>query len=113
MKWLRFRERAGTFHWDYSADGQDWTNLASVPVWHSVASSVVELGAADWGSGTPSGYAYWDNLYVGRVVREHVPATRGTPPLDRAPWTITNVFALAAAVGFSVAGAVWWLTRRL
>ncbi|MBD9721968.1 hypothetical protein PV755_09515 [Streptomyces caniscabiei] len=33
--WLRFREDAGTLHWDTSPDGVDWTNrrTAATPTW--------------------------------------------------------------------------------
>lgn len=61
-RWRRIREDSGTIYWDYSADGQTWTNFTSATVasTFAVTSMIAELGCGF--TGTETGTAIWDNF---------------------------------------------------
>ncbi|HEX7241029.1 MAG TPA: vanadium-dependent haloperoxidase [Longimicrobiaceae bacterium] len=61
-RWLRIREQFGTVSYEYSADGCDWTVLASIAAPFDVTTMKVEVAAGVYSSTPAPGTAVFDNL---------------------------------------------------
>lgn len=67
-KWLKLRESAGTIYWDYSIDGQIWTNFTSLANPFDITSVNIDLGSGNWqatSGGTTSKFDDLNIVYTG------------------------------------------------
>lgn len=63
-KWIRLRESSGTVYCEYSADGTQWTSLATVAT-NSVLNSTsvkIEVGAGTYGAASNPASFYFDDF---------------------------------------------------
>lgn len=64
MAYLKISESGGTISWDYSSNGQSWTNLTTLSNPFAVTSLQVNILAGTYSNEASSTTVIWDNLNV-------------------------------------------------
>jgi hypothetical protein len=82
-KWFRIREQSGTTYWDYSTDGNTWTNFASQANPFAMTALTPYILVGTWQAESVDSYAELDNFNI-------TPAVTPTSSTDEY-WDIDGV----------------------
>ena len=85
-KWLRIRESAGTIYWDYSVDGQTWTNFTSQANPFAITSLNIDLFSGNWQATSSGTLVKYDDLNTGLPKAETLKDDFNNNSIDTNKW---------------------------